>query len=37
MDKFGIKDKGYKTMYNGNTCDMIKAKIYVVPNFYMRL
>ena len=37
MDKFNIKDKGYETMYNGNTGEMIKSKIYVTPNFYMRL
>ena len=32
-----IKDYGCVDMYNGDTGEMIKARIFVAPNFYQRL
>lgn len=37
MAKFGIKDEGYKILYNGDTGERIKARIFLAPTFYMRL
>jgi DNA-directed RNA polymerase beta subunit len=37
MKEFGIKDEGYKYLYNGDTGERIKARIFVAPTFYMRL
>lgn len=37
MKEFGIKDEGYKYLYNGDTGERIKARVFIAPTFYMRL
>ena len=37
MEEYKIEDKGYKYLYNGQTGERIKAKIFLVPTFYYRL
>ena len=37
MEEYKIEDKGYKYLYNGQTGERIKAKIFIVPTFYYRL
>lgn len=37
MTKLNIEDKGYTHMYNPDTGERIKAKIFLVPTFYYRL
>jgi DNA-directed RNA polymerase beta subunit len=36
-EEHGIKDYGNCDLYNGDTGERIKARIFVAPNFYMRL
>ncbi len=37
MEKFKIEDKGYTDMYNADTGERIKTKIFLAPTFYYRL
>ncbi len=37
MQKYEIKDEGYKYLYNGYTGERMKAKVFLVPTFYYRL
>jgi DNA-directed RNA polymerase beta subunit len=37
MEEYKIEDRGYKYLYNGQTGERIKAKIFIVPTFYYRL
>jgi DNA-directed RNA polymerase beta subunit len=37
MEEYKIEDHGYKYLYNGQTGERIKAKIFMVPTFYYRL
>jgi DNA-directed RNA polymerase beta subunit len=37
MEEYQIEDHGYKYLYNGQTGERIKAKIFIVPTFYYRL
>ena len=37
MDEYKIEDKGYTYLYNGDTGERIKTKIFVCPTFYYRL
>lgn len=37
MDKFGIKNQGYRYLYNGETGERIKTQIFMVPTNYYRL
>jgi DNA-directed RNA polymerase beta subunit len=36
-EEHGIKDYGCTDLYNGDTGEKLKARIFVAPNFYMRL
>ena len=37
MKKHNIEDHGYQYLYNGDTGERIKTKIFVCPTFYYRL
>lgn len=37
LGDLGFEDKGYETLYNGETGDKIKSKIFIGPTFYQRL
>lgn len=37
LDDLGFENKGYETLYNGETGDKIKSKIFIGPTFYQRL
>ena len=37
MEQYQIEDHGYKYLYNGQTGERIKAKIFLVPTFHYRL
>ena len=34
MDLYGIPDKGYVTLNNGETGERIASKIFMCPTFY---
>ena len=36
-EEHGIKDYGCVDMYNGDTGEKLKARIFVAPTFYQRL
>ena len=37
LEDLGFENKGYETLYNGETGDKIKSKIFIAPTFYQRL
>lgn len=37
LDDLGFEHKGYETLYNGETGEKIKSKIFIGPTFYQRL
>lgn len=37
LKKFGYDAHGYETMYNGQTGEMINAKVFIGPTYYQRL
>jgi len=37
LDNLGFENKGYETLYNGETGEKIKSKIFIGPTFYQRL
>lgn len=37
MKEFEIEDHGYQYLYNGDTGERIKSKIFICPTFYYRL
>lgn len=37
LDDLGFENKGYETLYNGETGVKIKSKIFIGPTFYQRL
>lgn len=37
LDDLGFENKGYETLYNGETGEKIKSKIFIGPTFYQRL
>lgn len=37
LEKNGFQSRGYETMYNGMTGEMLKAKIFIGPTYYQRL